>query len=70
MFNTFLSMHRDAKEAYEEKYHIQPTNTAETNFVRLPDVMFGNVSYDSDIDLEEAEQKRKHGNLFNLFSQV
>lgn len=71
LFNTFLSMHKDAKKAYEEKYHIQSTeNSLESHFVRLPDAMFGNVSYDSDIDLEEAEQKRKHGNLFDLFSQV
>lgn len=70
MFDAFLSMHKDAKQAYEEKYHIQPTNTLESNMYRLPDALFGNVSYDSDIDLEEAEQKRKHGNLFDIFSQV
>lgn len=71
MFNTFLSMHKDAKEAYEQKYHIQPIeNSIESHFVKLPDSVYGNISYDSDIDLEEAEQKRKNGNLFDIFSQV
>lgn len=70
MFDIFLSMHKDAKKAYEEKYHIQATNTAESNMYRLPDSLFGNVSYDSDIDIEEQEQKRKNGNLFDIFSQL
>lgn len=71
MFNIFLSMHKDAKEAYEEKYHVQPTvNTTESNMYRLPDAIFGNISYENDIDLEEQEKKRRNGNMFDIFSQL
>lgn len=71
IFDSFLNTNKDAKKAYEKKYHIQPTeNSIETHFVKIPDSMFGNVSYDSDIDFEHAEQERLHGNLFDIFTQV
>ncbi len=38
LFDTFLNMHKDAKEAYEQKYHIQPTaNSVESSMYRIPD---------------------------------
>jgi hypothetical protein len=70
-FNNFLMMHKDAKEAYEEKYHVQPTNTqGGINYVKIPDYLFGNVDSDYDIDVEKERQQRLHGNMYDIFTQV
>ena len=70
-FNNFVMMYKDAKKAYEDKYNLQSVeNSIGSNFVKLPDSLFGNVTYDGDLDIEEERTNKLHGNLFDIFSQL
>jgi hypothetical protein len=69
-FNQYIQFNRDAKEAYEKKYHIQPVENQMVNgiqYIRIPDSVFGNLS-DDDIDLEKQKELELHGNLYDMFT--
>lgn len=71
LFNQFLLMNKDAKQAYEEKYNIQSVENQIINgiqYIRIPDSMFGNVDPDSTEELDR--EKKLHGNLYNMFTQI
>jgi hypothetical protein len=66
-----LDMNQPAKEAYMEKYHIDPTGMAGgIDFVELPTSLFGNVDPDEDEEYYNQQQKVLHGNLFDQFKDL
>ena len=66
-----LDMNQPAKEAYMEKYHIDPTGMAGgIDFVELPTSLFGNVDPDDDYEYYNQQQKVLHGNLFDQFKDL
>ena len=71
LFNQFLLLNKDAKQAYEEKYNIQSVENQIINgiqYIKIPDSMFGNIDPDSSEELDR--EKKLHGNLYHMFTQV
>jgi len=68
-FNVLLATNKAAKYAYEEKYHIEheadSINGSYT--IRLPDIIFSNLSEE---DEEMLREKELHGNLYDQFTRL
>jgi hypothetical protein len=68
--NLLLGTNKDAKEAYNRKYHIDGTAPDQIiQFVNLPDNAFGTIYDNEDEDLLK-KQRALHGNLYGNFIQL
>lgn len=73
LFNRFLLLNKDARKAYEDKYHVESAESQIINgiqYIRIPDNMFGNVDPDDDILEENNREKQLHGNLYSEFIKL
>lgn len=68
--NLLLGTNKDAKEAYNRKYHIDGTAPNQViQFVDLPDNAFGTI-YDNEDEDRLKKQRALHGNLYGNFMQL
>lgn len=68
--NLLLGLNKDAKEAYNRKYHVDGTTPGQViQFVNLPDNAFGTI-FDNEDEEELKKQAALHGNLYTNFMQL